>query len=305
MNKNLYIKNFIQTRKKVYSNNNQKDNYKNVNINNQIYNVNAKYAVMVASTVNLGDDIQTLAAINYLKKKGITEYIFIDREKLSDYNNQPVTLIMNGWFMHNLSKFPPSNKITPIFISMHVNNEKLIENNISYFKKYEPIGCRDEYTVNLFKKNNIDAYFTGCLTLYFDEHNIKENKKYLVDINTCSYIPNININLKKYIEFEKIKHDGTNQDLLNNIGKRLKAAEDLLNKYRSAKLVITTRLHCILPCRAFNTNAIFIHANYNTDSRFKGLEKYINGDIVDHDKNNIDRDIIKKIHIFFDNYNII
>ena len=38
-------------------------------------------------------------AINFLKKKGITEYTFIDREKLSDYDGEPVTLIMNGWFM--------------------------------------------------------------------------------------------------------------------------------------------------------------------------------------------------------------
>merc|ERR1711871_880676 len=33
-----------------------------------------KYAVMWASTINIGDDIQTLAGINFLKKKGITEY---------------------------------------------------------------------------------------------------------------------------------------------------------------------------------------------------------------------------------------
>jgi hypothetical protein len=259
---------------------------------------------MTASTINLGDDIQTLAAINFLKKKGITEYIFIDREKLSNYKSQPVTLIMNGWFIHDLSKFPPSDKITPIFISVHVNNEQLIKDNKLYFKKYEPIGCRDEHTVNLFKKNEIDAYFTGCLTLYFDEHNEKNNKKYLVDINTCKYIPKININLKKYIGFENIEHIESKKSILNNIEERLKVAENLLNKYRSAELVITTRLHCILPCRAFNTNAIFIHSKYKTDPRFKGLEKYINGDIIDHTNNNINRDIIKDIHIFFDNYDI-
>ena len=41
--------------------------------------------------------------------------------------------------IHNLNKFPPSEKIIPIFISIHINNEKLISNNINYFKKYEPI----------------------------------------------------------------------------------------------------------------------------------------------------------------------
>ena len=129
----------------------------------------SKYAVMWASTVNIGDDIQTLAAINFLRKKGITEYSFIDREKLSDYDGEPVTLIMNGWFIHKIKKFPPSDKITPVFISVHICHEKLISNNINYFKKYEPIGCRDEATIKKFKKYNINAYFTGCLTLLFDD----------------------------------------------------------------------------------------------------------------------------------------
>tara|TARA_Y200000002_G_scaffold376712_1_gene381047 strand:- start:382 stop:2397 length:2016 start_codon:yes stop_codon:yes gene_type:complete len=167
-----------------------------------------KYAVMWASTVNIGDDIQTLAGINFLKKKGITEYIFIDREKLRDYNGEPVTLIMNGWFMHDINKFPPSNKITPIFISVHISNEHLIRNNINYFKKYQPIGCRDKASVTLFKKYGIDSYFTGCLTLLFDDVKEKKEGKYLVDVNTkCNYIPNIDLDTTKYNDFQIIEHD--------------------------------------------------------------------------------------------------
>ena len=52
--------------------------------------------------------------------------------------------------MHNIHKFPPPKKITPVFISVHINQEKLITNNIKYFKNYEPIGCRDNSTVELF-----------------------------------------------------------------------------------------------------------------------------------------------------------
>jgi len=62
-------------------------------------------------------------------------------------------------------------------------------------------------------------------------------------------------------------------------------------------LVITTRLHCVLPCRAFNTDVIFVHKNYNIDPRFDGLHKYINGNTSPIDKNKtIDRKDIKKIH---------
>lgn len=252
-----------------------------------------KYAVMWASTVNIGDDIQTLAAINFLKKKGITEYSFIDREKLCDYNGEPVTLIMNGWFMHNIKKFPPSNKITPLFISVHINKESLIRNNINYFKKYGPIGCRDDNTVKLFKKYGIDAYFTGCLTLLFDDVTEKTGGKYLVDVNTkCSYIPNTELDTSKYNDFQIIEHDINKNMLLKD---RLIMAENLLNKYRTAKQVITTRLHCILPCRAFNTDSIFIHKNYEYDPRFQGLKGIINGDTQNHCKTNGDRYEIEKI----------
>ena len=70
------------------------------------------------------------------KTKNKQSYIYIDREKLKSYDGEPVSLLMNGWFMHDITQFPPSDKITPIFISMHVNNEILIKNNIKYFKKY-------------------------------------------------------------------------------------------------------------------------------------------------------------------------
>ena len=255
--------------------------------------IKPKYAVMWASTVNIGDDIQTLAAINFLKKKGITKYSFIDREKLSDYNGEPVTLIMNGWYIHNINKFPPSNKITPVFISIHINNETLIHNNIKYFKRYEPIGCRDTSTVSLFKKYGIDAFFTGCLTLLFDDVKEKTEGKYLVDINTdCSYIPHINIDTSKYTDYQIIKHD---IDKNLNLNDRLKIANNLLNKYRTAELVITTRLHCVLPCRAFNTKSIFIHKNYNSDSRFFGLKNIINGSNIEHSNEYGNRQEIENI----------
>ena len=60
--------------------------------------------------------------------------------------------------------------------------------------------------------------------------------------------------------------------------------EELLNKYRNAQQIVTTRLHCILPCRAFNTDSIFIHKNYVSDPRFSGLKNIINGDTKNHSK---------------------
>lgn len=76
---------------------------------------------------------------------------------------------------------------------------------------------------------------------------------------------------------------------------RLIMADDLLNKYRTAEMVITTRLHCNLPCRAFNTECIFIHKNYTNDPRFSGLKTIINGDTMNHSKTTGNKYEINKI----------
>ena len=286
---------------------NLNDKYENSKItkesfqNNENYYNKKKFAVMWASTKNIGDDIQTLAAINLLKKNNITEYIYIDREKLSEYNGEPVVLIMNGWYMHDITKFPPSSKITPIFISVYINNEDIVKQNINYFKKYEPIGCRDIYTTNLFKKYNIKSYFSGCLTLTFDEYNKKNNKIYIVDLKGSNggFLDEKLINLK--LNFNKNDIEYINHDLffktdneIQDVNFRMEKANELINKYKKAKLILTSRLHCVLPSRAFNTNVKFIHKNYNTDKRFKGLDVIINGrvDNIENIPSTIDRSVI-------------
>jgi Polysaccharide pyruvyl transferase len=235
------------------------------------------YGVIWADTVNIGDDIQTLAALNFLAKKNIKEFTLVNRERLSDYEGAPLLLIMNGWFMHDISMFPPAKNITPIFISFHCAKELLISENRAYFKAHAPIGCRDTATMELFHRYDIPAYFTGCLTLYFDPVAEKTGNVYAVDINGCPYIPPVAVSLAEYPDCLPLKHDlfhhfGPNDPLL-----RLNRAEKLLDRYRNAALVITTRLHAVLPCRAFGTRAKFIHARLLQDPRFSGLQEVLAG----------------------------
>lgn len=258
-----------------------------------------RYAVLYAPTVNVGDDIQTLAAINFLKKKKITEFTFVNREELHKYDGDEINLIMNGWFMHNHENFPPSDKIKPIWISFHVNKPQIIKNNLKYFKNQPPIGCRDQATVDLLQKHGVDAYFTGCLTLFFDKHTNKGSKKYLVDVNTeCWYIPDIEIDRKLFSDFEVVEHD-TFKHGENDIEKRMSLAKEFLNNYKSASLVVTTRLHCALPCRSLGTDCIFIHTEFKTDPRFKGLEGVLNGDVKNHTNKSAKPNCLEKIQKFF------
>lgn len=71
--------------------------------------------------------------------------------------------------MHYPENWPPSKQIIPLFVALHINSnfkEQLLSaKSIEYLKKYEPIGCRDYYTMNILRAKGIDAFFSGCMTL--------------------------------------------------------------------------------------------------------------------------------------------
>lgn len=262
-----------------------------------------KYGVLWASTSNLGDDIQTIAGMNFFRKKGLEVHYFQNREGKFNEEDE-FSLLMNGWWMHNLDNFPPPENITPILISFHVANEILVEKNKHYFKKYEPVGCRDTHTVAIFRKYGIEAYFSGCLTLYFNPNWNKGTKRYIVDVNTCPYIPKVNFERDNYQDYESISHDIHDKELFPNLDTRLDIGSKLLAAYASAELVITSRLHVALPCRAFRTPVKFLHSNLR-DNRFSGLESILAGaGNIDFAKSTIPDELILKIVNGFDRVNL-
>ena len=123
---------------------------------------------------NIGDYIKTRAVIDILKTQNIR---ILDREKLNYYKGTRIKTIVNGWFMESPENWPPSNNIDPLFISFHINPSVkqtfINQDSIDYFKKHEPIGCRDYYTRDLLIENGINSYFSSCVTLGIDR------KKYL------------------------------------------------------------------------------------------------------------------------------
>jgi len=97
--------------------------------------------------------------------------------------------------------------------------------------------------------------------------------------------------IPKYIrdQAEYIEHEipeGLDQNDMYARQKFVK--ETLLNKYAQAKLVITSRLHCALPCVAFNTPCIALYSGLHTDNRWGGLKDYVHGYSSVNDKVNFD-----------------
>ncbi|NMH29513.1 polysaccharide pyruvyl transferase family protein [Flavobacterium silvaticum] len=258
---------------------------------------------------NVGDNVQSLAAKQYLPKVDT----YINREKMADYHGGPTKVIMNGWFTHNIHNWVPTEDIDPLFVSFHINNTAapamLSEKGIAYLKKHEPIGCRDQFSADTLKAKGIDAYFSGCLTLTLDTYKVDDSERgndiYVVDP------------LYSYPTFEKVTYDYKrflravqNGDVFK-LGKQKKhirnfiddallkeakfvnqeppagkysddekfaMAEDLLNKYARAKLVITSRIHCALPCLAMGTPVIFVNGfdKFVDSCRFDGILELFN-----------------------------
>jgi len=281
---------------------------------------------------NIGDYIQSLAAQQFLYPTDI----YINREEIDKYSGEEVKLIMNGWFTHNPEAWHPSNSIFPLFVSFHLNSsvyDRFIkQNSLDYFKKYEPIGCRDYDSADLLRKKGINAFFSGCLTLTLGQtykSKIKDEKKYyFVDpffeikknkfyhitpflyfifnqkkiktlckkIYTESSLKNIiltSLFYKSYkekftdeilFEAEYINHQISDKNFDSEIEK-FEYAKGLLYKYSKASLVVTSRIHCALPCLGLETPVIYVEDKNQPEisyCRLNGLRELFN--IMDYDK---------------------
>ncbi len=263
--------------------------------------------------VNIGDHIQSCAAEQFLPQ---TDF-FVDRERLNTIGYDIAKIIMNGWFTDSPENWPPNPNLIPFFISFHMqpSSAKIIlrkKENVDYLKKHSPIGCRDYKTLELLQEKGIDSYFSFCLTTTLGK-NYKTNKKtneiYLVDL-LYSYDRSILSKIKlrhalKQFSLRKLKklkdffnpkariedfipdeviskgivvNHYVSSELSNE--KLYKIAKTYIKNYSSAKLVITSRIHCALPCLALGTPVLFLMEGLTDESlhmsRFRGILDHIN-----------------------------
>lgn len=295
-----------------------------------------KYGLMVVSTgvdekINIGDYVQALAAKQFLPYTDA----FLERETdLKKYDGEEIKMIMNGWYMNHPENWPPSEKINPLFVALHINRcglpKFLDDESISYFKKHEPIGCRDTKSASLLRDKGVDAYFSGCMTLTLGQKYKSQkrgDKVYVVEpycatsglianhkslsLKTFMYLAlhwsSIrNITYKKHekglkalfynafflMQYSKVfdREMLVDAEYINQYNydiqkeypsqqDKLDYAESLVRKYSEAACVITSRIHCALPCLGLETPVVFVElkgdSDYSTD-RFGGLINLFN-----------------------------
>lgn len=239
---------------------------------------------------NYGDNIQTIAVKNLLQTAGLVdspedEIVPISREDITTYDGEEVVLPMQGWFgaVFNCFSWPPASAINPVFIGFHWspwgNLDSITQNGgLAYLKEHEPIGCRDLHTQIFMESNGVKAYFSGCCTLTLPKRDATPSSGlvYVVDV-PGRYHDLIPGELQKDAVYS-VSHKFYFADIpVKDEEARTREAEAvrLLCMYRnSAKLVITSRIHCAMPCLAMGIPVVFVTENPN-DARYSLLRHFV------------------------------
>ena len=298
---------------------------------------------------NLGDNIQSLAAIQYfdqndfdyfmnrdlhickktewlrnpIQEKQMKEWIGLDKEDgggmdlniekelqhllpiypESKENLVLVKIIFNGWLDGRFTQWPLPEIVSPLFISLHINEDLHLtkdpkyqhlhfqskqslfdsEEKIQYWKKFAPIGCRDLHTMNLFNRYSIPAYYSSCLSLslknQIDLSSLppqKDRPIYCIDAHHMAehlFQTLVPQDIQKKVIY--LMHH-IPQDLSNHA--KLEQAQSHLKLYQKANYIITSRLHAALPCLAYNIPVLFLLPDMNKDCRFDDTLMKLLGD---------------------------
>lgn len=220
---------------------------------------------------NLGDHLQIIA-IDYLyEQMGVRrdEIVYIDVGELSTYDGPPVYLPVSMPLINYCDRgiagmFSPN--ITPVFFGLTMPKSSLLAQEVEYYKRHEPVGCRDEMAYDTMSRYGIDAYLGGCLTVALPRRESdpeRQNKIFIVDppISLREHIPK---------EIAENAEWGTHI-ILGQVDDPHRLAEEQYRRYRDeAKLMITGLLHGSVPCMAYGVPVVL--ARDYLSYRFAWLE---------------------------------
>lgn len=225
----------------------------------------------------IGDDMQLLGIENLYKYMGVSdqEIIRIEFSELSTYSGEyvilPISFPFLGYTKDNIiTNF--SDRIIPVFLGFCILTSELHPKDIEYLRKYEPIGCRDEYTLRNLRKLGISCYLNTCMTLTLpkvrEKKDLTKKDIYCVDISDKlkKYIPKDYLPYCKFVShnFYTTEFDISPEELCK---KRYQEYID------NARLIITDRLHAALPCAAAGIPVVFAKDKYSW--RFTGIDAFL------------------------------
>ncbi len=224
------------------------------------------HSLSYSHSTNLGDEIQTIAATRLIQNTGLEQGGFLDRNTL--HTTAHCNVLCNGYFEHSKLQALFQDNINPIISNLHIfwdaTRPTLQPEIVTQLKAHAPIGCRDRHTMSILKAHGIDCFFNYCLTLTLPrrETTVQDGKIFIVDlVDLDGFLP-LPESMRKSHEIEFLTHACGN--IYSHDAKML-LAQELLDRYKNeAELVITSRLHCALPCIAMGI-PVLLFADPNSE----------------------------------------
>lgn len=243
----------------------------------------------IVRMTNMGDSVQAFAVDYLFRYAGVDQNDIIGIPCRSAEAEEPCYLVVQGHFGRQYDMgFMHNQNIHPIFIGFALKDSFLTEDEVRYFKKYEPILCRDELTKKTLISYGVEAYLTGCLSVAFpkrDECSMeKRDKYYFVDVREqfLGLVPE-KIRRNAVYKSQNLYLDEVSTDSMEQ-GDEM--AWKLMEEYRNnAKMVITSRLHCMTPCMAMGIPTIAVGNNFSHRYSFVDafLEAYDEEQFAEYD----------------------
>ena len=229
---------------------------------------------------NIGDSIREVIMRRIVESVGVDKKDIITLSQ-EEYGKCEDDVLLVFYDMINddatIDGIIDNSKIHPVFVSCFFYDDIFLnrQDRISYFKECEPIGCRDEHSRDLCRKYGIEAYLVGCFSLclpYRAKH--RGETVFLVDLPEAyeKCLPNHILSKAKKIshavEINEYPISTMESERLYHI------AEQYIDMYgEEAKLIISGRLHAVLPAYSMGVPVIMINKNYNY--KFGWLDKWL------------------------------
>jgi len=207
--------------------------------------------ILKHSTWNIGDDIQRLGLMSVLPEN----VILIDREDRTALEalTREDKLIVSGWFERGRHYWYGNIQAQMLYAGFYIDVPMRVNGMV---------GCRDLYTYREYAAKGFGAYPSWCTSLLHKRREGARRGVVLCDVSgeDEGRIPEMFVQNCTRVTH----HVAPNAD-------RNAEVERLLGIYASAELVITSRLHAILPCLAMGVPVVFTSATFQPN-RFTGYE---------------------------------
>lgn len=230
--------------------------------------------------VNIGSILMRMGIKKLLFDMGIKEeeMIEIPMSALNSYDGEYVIMPINMHWMQdtgNKRLLGMSSRIIPVFLSISLNDTNLSPEQIQYLRHYEPIGCRDDRTMQTLRGYGITSYVFGCIAGILQADNYKNKKTAAKKI----FFADVPYGVKDYIpeEFKEnivfVEQELRKECIPQPLSPEEYAKQFIIRYANEARLIVTSRFHGAVLALALGVPVIVVNEAFTF--RFSWLKKMV------------------------------